>query len=299
MKSQEKIDRVLVVGDIMIDTIVKPKGKMVYGSDVKADIAQKYGGSAANQAVWLAKNNIKISLFAKVACCDFEFYQNQLLQQKVTSLLQSDKNLPTGHLVTLLDENGERSFFTDRGANINLCLDDIPTDIFNNISLLLLSGYTFFEPKPKEVALYLIKKAKEKNIPVAIDPASSSFLKQFGVYKFLNKTKGAFLFFPNSEEAEILSGSKILEEQVKHLSQYYEYVVIKRGAKGAIIGTKKGIIANEKAKKIKAKDTTGAGDAFLGGFISALSENKSLKEALKVGNIQGAIAAAQLGGQPQ
>ncbi len=292
------IDRVLVVGDIMRDTIVIPKGAMVHGSDVRAKISQHNGGSAANQSLWLSKNNVPVKFLARVAQDDLSHYQNHFEKKDITPVFIGDKNLPTGHLVTLVDENGERSFFTDRGANINLCLDDIEKNIFDDISLLHLSAYAFFETSPRKVALKLIEQARQKNIPFSIDPASFSFLRQVGVKQFLVWTKGAAMFFPNEEEAALLAGSQNLEEQIKQLSYNYDLVVIKQGANGSVAGNKDGIITSAKAKKIKAVDSTGAGDAFFGGFIGAIKGGENLHDCLIQGNHFGALATTKLGGQP-
>jgi len=292
------IERILCLGDIMQDTIVIPKGEMVVGSDVRAKITTKSGGSGANQSLWLAVNQIKVSLIAKVNIDDVKHYQIMLEKAGVTPLLSGDNKLTTGHLITIVDKNGERSFFTDRGANINLCVANIADNIFSDISLLHLSAYSLFEQSPREVALELIKQAKAKNIAFSIDPASVSFLREIGIEQFFNWTKGAALFFPNEEEAAFLSGSDNAKEQVKILSQYYDLVIIKQGAKGAIVGNKSGIIASAKAFKIKAMDSSGAGDAFLGGFIGALKTKHSLQDCLIRGNQMGARAAAKIGAQP-
>ncbi len=283
----------------MRDIIVIPEGNMVYGSDVRAKIDERAGGAGANQASWLALNHVPVSLMAKVGLIDLVHYQNLLISRQITPLLVGDENLPTGHLVTIVDKSGERSFFTDRSANINFSKNNIGKEVLEKISLLNISGYAFFAPKPREAALYLLKKAKEKNIAFSIDPASSSFLKEMGIDNFLNVTRGAKLFFPNEEEAMILSGSDNIKEQVRILGQFYDYIIIKRGKKGSLIGNKKGILATAKAVKIKIIDSSGAGDAFLGGFIGALRAGKKIKECLIKGNEMGAMAGTKLGAQPQ
>jgi len=53
-----------------------------------------------------------------------------------------------------------------------------------------------------------------------------------------------------------------------------------------------------KAFRVKVVDTTAAGDAFLGGLAAALSENRSIREALKFANGAGALATTKLGAQP-
>jgi len=293
-----KIKNVLVLGDIMRDTIVIPEGKMVVGSDVRAKISTKPGGSGANQSLWLANNNVEVSFIARVGFDDLKYYQNMFATAGIGTHFSADNKLSTGHLVTIVDKNGERSFFTDRGANINLSLNDISENIFDNISLFHLSAYSLFEPSPREVALELIASAKQKNIGFSVDPASASFLGEIGVEKFLGWTKGAALFFPNEEEAEFLSGSSDLEQQMDFLTQYYQLVIIKLGSKGSVVGDRSGILAQASGFKVKVIDSSGGGDAFLGGFIGALKNGLDLQQCLKRGNQMGARAVTKIGGQP-
>ncbi len=293
-----KIKRVLTLGDIMRDTIVIPEGEMVVGSDVRAKINTKPGGSGANQSLWLATNNVPVSFIARVNIDDLKYYQNMFKKNGIITHFSSDNKLSTGHLITIVDMSGERSFFTDRGANINLSLNDIAENIFDDISLFHLSAYSLFEPKPRKVALELIARAKQKHIGFSVDPASTSFLSEISAKQFLNWTKGAALFFPNEEEAEFLTGLNDLEQQMDFLTQYYQLVIIKRGSKGSIVGDKSGILASADGFKVKAIDSSGGGDAFLGGFIGALKNGLDLSQCLKRGNQMGARAVIKIGGQP-
>ncbi len=301
MDNLPNIEQILVLGDIMRDIIILPEGEMVRGSDVRAEIRRLEGGAGANQAMWLSKNNLSVKFIARVGKKDFEYYRTRFLSNNIEPILQQDMNEPTGRLATLVDaKTGERSFFTDRGANRNLAQKEIPKNILDNISLLQISGYAFFEPSPRKAALELIKQAKSKNIPLSIDPASSAFIEQVGADKFLGWIRGAKFIFPNEEEAKILSGFNEPKQQIDFLGDYFDFIILKRAQKGAIIGTKRnGIIANVKAPKIRAIDSSGAGDAFLGGFFGALKKKKGLNDCLKEANIEGAIAAAQIGGQPK
>ncbi len=62
--------RALVIGDVMIDIIVRPEGPIARGSDRRAAIAVQPGGSAANQAVWLARFGVGVDFVARVGAAD-------------------------------------------------------------------------------------------------------------------------------------------------------------------------------------------------------------------------------------
>src|SRR5271166_6939659 len=102
--------RILVIGDVMIDIIVRPEGPLSRGSDRRASIAVEPGGSAANQAAWLAAFGVAVDLVARVGDDDVEAEAARLRNAGVTPHLVGDAERQTGRLVALIDPSGERSF---------------------------------------------------------------------------------------------------------------------------------------------------------------------------------------------
>ena len=64
------LPRILVIGDVMTDVIVRPEGPLARGSDRRASIAFKPGGSAANQAAWLASFGVEVDFVGRVGAAD-------------------------------------------------------------------------------------------------------------------------------------------------------------------------------------------------------------------------------------
>ena len=110
----------------MTDVIVRPEGPLAPGSDQRARILFEPGGSAANQAAWLASLGVRVDLVARVGLDDVEAEALRLKGAGVTPHLMGDRERPTGRLVALIDARGERSFYTDRAANEALSAADIP-----------------------------------------------------------------------------------------------------------------------------------------------------------------------------
>ncbi len=289
---------VLLVGDVMRDVIVRPEGALRTGSDRKAKIEMVPGGSAANQAVWLGANNVGARLVARVGALDIEALSASFLKLGVEPVFTGDPELATGTLVSMIDVGGERSFYTDRGANEALCIDDVSAHVLEGVSKVVLSGYSFFVARPREVAREVMVRAKKKGIPVLIDPASAGFIKDVGVQRFIEWTRGASVLFPNAQEAQLLSGEMTPEDQLRALSPYYDHVVIKLGARGAVTLDEGGKLLQVAGKEVVALDTTGAGDAFAGGFVAGQLAGLSLRECIELGNEQGARAVTKVGGQP-
>jgi sugar/nucleoside kinase (ribokinase family) len=288
--------RVLVIGDVMTDVIVRPEGPLARGSDRRAAITVQPGGSAANQAAWLASFGVSVDFVARVGVADVESEAARLEAIGVKPRLASDLKHETGRLIALIDKNGERSFLTDRGANEKLEAADIPDALIANASHIHLSGYSFFADSPRTAVLDAMRRAGEK--PISVDPASAEFLREIGAEKFLAWTKGASILFPNAEEAAILAGSDDPETQCARLAERYPLVVVKRGAAGAQAaeGARRWRV---KAPKIEAVDTTGAGDAFIAAFLAARLSGADIQPALERAAAAGAAASIVVGGRPK
>jgi sugar/nucleoside kinase (ribokinase family) len=288
--------RILVIGDVMTDVIVRPEGPLARGSDRRASITFQPGGSAANQAAWLASFGVNVDFVARVGLADVESETARLKAIAVTPHLIGDPKHETGRLVALIDTDGERSFLTDRGANEALEAADIPDALIERAALIHLSGYSFFAPSPRAAVLDAMRRAGDK--PISVDPASAEFLREVEADRFLAWTRGASILFPNEEEATILAGSTDPETQCARLAKHYPLVVIKRGAAGAqaMEGAR---LWRVNAPKVEAVDTTGAGDAFVAVFLAARLSGADIQPALEGAVAAGAAAVTIVGGQPK
>jgi sugar/nucleoside kinase (ribokinase family) len=287
--------RILVIGDVMTDVIVRPEGPLARGSDRRASIAVRPGGSAANQAAWLASFGVSVDFVARVGSGDVQSETTRLKAIGVAPHLVGDLKHETGRLVALVDGDGERSFLTDRGANDALEAGDIADALIEGAALIHLSGYSLFAPSPRAAVLDAMRRAGAK--PVSVDPASAEFLRELGADAFLAWTRGASILFPNEEEAAILAGSDDPETQCARLAARYPLVVIKRGAAGAEAaqGARRWRV---KAPGIEALDTTGAGDAFVAAFLSQRLSGADIQLALERAAAAGAEATTMIGGRP-
>jgi sugar/nucleoside kinase (ribokinase family) len=317
-----------VIGDVMTDVIVRPEGPVARGSDRRASITVQPGGSAANQAAWLASLGISVDFVARVGAADVGSETARFAAVGVTPYLVGDPIRETGRLIALIDPDGERSFLTDRGANEKLEARDIPDALIASASHISLSGYSFFAPSPHAAVLDVMQRAGDK--PISVDPASAEFLREVGAENFLAWTRGAAILFPNEEEATVLAGSTDPDTQCERLAALYPLVVIKRGAGGAeaVEGERRWRIEAAKAepvdvpgigdpgvapllarserrspvnnrRKLEPVDTTGAGDAFIAGFLAARIEGAEIDAALTRAVVAGAEAAGKVGGRPR
>ena len=289
---------ILVVGDVMTDVIVRPHGPMVRGSDRAATIRTASGGSGANQAAWLGHLGARVAFAARVGAGDHAAQAETLRRFGVQPFLAVDPDLPTGFLVTLLDPDGERSFFTDRSANDALRREDLPDAALDGARLLHVSGYSLFTSLPRAAVLAFADHAGRRGIPWTVDAASAGFLAEVGPANFLNWTASASTLFANAPEAETLTGCQDPAAQLAALGAPVRTVVITRGAGGAVAAGPDCRYCEAPAVAITPLDSTGAGDAFLAGFLLQRLRGMDLPDCLAAGVRQGALAASRLGGRP-
>ncbi|MCB9992190.1 MAG: ribokinase [Hyphomicrobiaceae bacterium] len=288
---------VLVVGDLMRDIMVHPKGALRRGSDRAADIRILPGGSAGNQAAWLAHFGVPVALLSRVGAADLVTLEAELDGFGIESLLRRDETALSGKLVCIVDPDGERSFFTDRGAGLNLGVEDVEGIEFGRFSAICVSGYLFFSPAGQGLGRSLIAESTRLKIPLFLDPASAGFLEDMGSDAFLGLADGATWLLPNEDEARVLTGFDERWAQLRALSKRFGNVILKCGADG-VISDIDDVRFMAPSPKIEAVDTTGAGDAFLAGFLAALRSGDAPPLALDRGARAGAEACMLTGGRP-
>src|SRR4051812_2449152 len=120
---------VLVIGDVMTDIIVRPEGPVAVAADMRAAIRMLPGGAGANQACWLAFYAASLGCAGRVGDAA-PARQNAVLRgDAVDARLSADAALPPRTLVTGLAPDGDRSFRTDRAANLRLRRPDLPDSL--------------------------------------------------------------------------------------------------------------------------------------------------------------------------
>lgn len=138
-------------------------------------------------------------------------------------------------------------------------------------------------------------------MPVSVDPASAGFLATLGPQRFLDAVAGAGVLLPNEDEARLLAGLPEpagVARAATELSRRVPLVVVTRGAAGALVAERGRITAEVAAEPAEAVDSTGAGDAFTGGFLAARLEGADPAEAARAGCRAAALAVTRLGGRP-
>jgi sugar/nucleoside kinase (ribokinase family) len=285
--------RVLICGDVINDVLVKPRDGVTPGSDTPAVIRARPGGAAANQAAWMAHLGATVTFAGRVGAGDADYHRCELTRVGVRACLAVDPEADTGSIVIMVDPEGERTMFTDRGANYHLTQEDLPVSLLDDADVLHLTGYTFCEPPLLEVALWLLGQARSRGLAVTVDPGSAAFLARMEPGAFLRWTDGAAVCFPNRDEAAVLVGDAEPVTMATRLTRHYGIVALKLGAAGCLLATAGQVPVHVAAYPAQARDTTGAGDAFCGAFMSRwLASGPDAQNAGLVGAVEFAARIA-------
>jgi sugar/nucleoside kinase (ribokinase family) len=287
---------VLILGDVVNDIVVKPCGEVARGSDTVSVISARPGGSAANQAAWLAHLGVDVVFAGRCGARDADFHRRELGRYGADARIAADEESDTGSIVIMVSPDGERTMFTDRGANLRLCRADVPG--LDGAGLVHLTGYTFFSSSSRPVALALLAEARARGIPATVDPGSAAFLAPLAAGEFAGWTRGCAVCFPNVDEAAVLTGEADPLAMAARLAEDYPVVVLKLGGSGCVLagpGQPPVVVAAEPAEVV---DTTGAGDAFCAAFLSRWLAGASLTEAASFAARTAADAVTRLGGRP-
>ncbi|MDR1973113.1 MAG: ribokinase [Bacteroidales bacterium] len=285
--------KIVVVGSSNTDMVVKADRLPVPGETVLGgNFMMNPGGKGANQAVTIARLGGDVSFITKTGNDLFGKQSIEMFNQENihTDYVFSDANNPSGVALIMVDENGENCIVVASGANGTLS----PADIDKARSLIECAGVLLMQLEvPVNTLEYAAKFAFEKGVQVILNPAPAAFLSD----SFL---KCVSIIVPNKTEAEVLSGVKIdgwdtARRAAKMISDKgIENVIVTLGSEGALI--KEGENFYEvPVEKIKAVDTTAAGDTFCGALCVALSEGKSLLEAVKFANKAAGITVTRAG----
>lgn len=289
----------LVIGDVVTDVVAIHGAPVSTGTDTAADIVLRPGGSGANTASWAAHLGADSRLLTRVGFDTGEWHTAELTKVGVRPHVRVDPDHPTAVVIAMVDVTGERSMLTNRGAGGHISADDWSPDLLDGVRHLHLSGYTLFAEPGLQLARLAMRSAAALDLSISVDPASTGPLREFGVERFLTETAQAGLIIPNRDEALLLSGADSPEAAAERLSGRYGTAVVKLGANGAILARNGRVTATTKGRERAVVDSTGAGDAFAAGFLTAMLAGADDLASLEAGCDAGADAVAIVGGRPR
>ncbi|MDR1937465.1 MAG: ribokinase [Tannerellaceae bacterium] len=288
--------KILVVGSSNTDMVIKTRhlpraGETVLGGT----FFMNPGGKGANQAVAIARLGGCVSFICKTGSDIFGHQSQQLFEEEGidTSYILSDNKNPSGVALITVDEHAENCIVVASGANANLLPADLSSvaEAIKQVDIILMQLEI-----PMETVEYVAEIAFHEHRKVILNPAPAQPLSK-------ELLRHLYIITPNETEAEMISGVKIsdresAEEAARVIAGLgVRNVIITLGSKGALVYCGGQTAEMIPACKVKAVDTTAAGDVFNGGLAVALSENRSLAEAVRFACKASAISVTRVGAQ--
>lgn len=292
------MNTITVVGSINLDTTLRVNQMPKPGETLHAkEHFTAGGGKGANQAVAAKRSGANTYFIGAVGNDGAGMMMSELLTHEsinIDGVITLD-NQSTGQAFITVDDGGENSIMIFSGANNSFTPEHVraSTETIEKSDFIISQ---FESAMDSTVEAFNI--AREKQVKTILNPAPAiSNMPR----ELLSVTD---MIIPNETETEILTGIKVTdEESLKKAAESLhelgiEAVIITIGSKGAFydVNGQSGIVP---AFKVKAVDTTAAGDTFIGALSSRLKPDFSnIEEAIKYGNKASSLTVQRFGAQP-
>jgi ribokinase len=285
---------VLVVGDVMLDVVVKPSTVIAPTSDTPSHVRLHRGGAAANMAEALVRGGHHVTYVG--ACGNdlaAELFEETLRGAGIETALERFRT-PSGVVVALVDREGQRAMMSDRGANSSLSVGHVMRVLDSSFDHLHVSGYTLLDPSTTQVGSAALSRASELGLSTSVDVCSVAPLIEMSPAAFVTAAQSADTLFANREEALALSRVGDVEEAIEHLSQQFHEVVVTLDEHGAR-ARRDGRDYDVATSSDLVVDTTGAGDAATGAYLAVRLNQGTIEESLAAAMAAAAVVVRGLG----
>ena len=291
------VNHVVVLGSINVDTTYHVNRFPQPGETIAAQSKSSApGGKGANQAVAAARSGAQTAFVGAVGSDNEGQYMLEALKENDidTSHINIDKYHGTGSAAITLDANGQNDIMVYGGAN-----QAMQPGEFGDLSELL--AHTDFLiaqfETPQAVALDLFKQAKEQGVTTVLNPAPAHEI----MPELLQYTD---VIAPNETECALLTGIELTDEDLMLKSADYfrergvKHLLITLGDRGVFYATPDdhGLVP---AFKVKAVDTTAAGDTFIGALCSQLEKDlANVEDSLRYAQRASSLTVQRMGAMP-
>jgi ribokinase len=288
------IPRIFVAGSANVDLTFRVPGMPRLGVTEVCPYALGFGGKGANQAVQAARLGAAVSFLGKVGDDPFGPAIVAALKREGIGIehVTTASRCLTGTAIILVDPSGRNSIVTHGGPNVVMTRADAcraePDIVAAGAVLLTLEI-------PEKPLTEILRIARRAGIRIILNPAPAVDFP----HALLKRVD---LCLPNESELAALTGMQVrsladVEKAAEALrSMGPREIVVTRGERGALVLDDQGFEVIP-ACRVKAVDTSGAGDSFAAAIAVALTEGNSLREAAFWANRVAAISVTRAGTQ--
>ena len=268
-------------------------GKVLVGSKVDIDrLEYGVGGGGLNSAICFSRHGHEAILMANVGRdMAGQIIMSTLDREGVdNSYITVDGRKTTGTSLVLLDKNsGERTILTYRGASSEFANFD------EHDLELVQPDWLYITTLRGDMATLerFLKKAREMGIKVMFNPGVCELKQPSEVRRLLHLVDVAIM--NKSEAAQLVPSGVLLTEFIHKLENYARVTIITDGAMGGIASDGEERYRFGIYEDVKAKDATGAGDAFGSGFLAHYAAGESFKKSLIFASANSTAVVASIG----
>ncbi len=250
------------------------------------------GGSASNTMAGIANLGGTSAFIGKVGNDPRgDYYIRESAAAGVKSLINRHDSL-TGHAITFITPDSERTFATHLGAAVHLAPEDVPAEAIRQSRILHVEGY-LLEGDMKEAGIRAMEIAKEHGVKISIDLADSSLImRNLGEFKRIVRSF-ADIVFVNEEEARAFTANDAVEA-LNIIYLISEIAVVKLGEEGSLVKAD-GRVHTVKPCRTKVANTNGAGDMYAAGLLFGIARKMPIEEAGKLASYASSLVVAQVG----
>lgn len=287
---------VVVIGSLNMDLVTRAPRLPVGGETlIGHSFATVSGGKGANQAVAAARLGAQVAMVGCVGSDDYGVQlRNALLAEQIDCQAVSTVDDSSGVALIVVDDNSQNAIVIVAGANGAMT----PAVIDRFDAVLQAADVIICQLEiPDATVGHALKRARALGKIVILNPAPASRplpADWFAAIDYL---------IPNESEATVLSGLPVDSQETAEsaasqlIAMGAGKVIITLGAQGSLFANGQSF-EHFPAPKVKAVDTTAAGDTFVGGFAAALANGKSEAESIRFGQIAAALSVTRAGAQP-
>jgi len=253
------------------------------------------GGCAANTGIGLRKLGARVSVVGAVGqdgLGDFVIGALQAAGIDSSHIVRVEQ-AGTSATIILIDNAGERTFIHHIGANACLKPEQIDLDLIRNTQILHYAGALLMPGFDGEPAASVLRQARKAGVTTCVDSAWDHTGRWMTVLEPV--LREADIFLPSISEAEQLTGrSEPADIAAALLDLGIKTVALKMGESGCYVRTAD-VELKLPAYPVEVVDGTGAGDAFVAGFLLGTLRGWDLERTARLANAVGAMCCTATG----
>lgn len=257
-------------------------------------VARAPGGSAANAVLGATKLGLTTTYVGKTgADKTAEEYRSNFVAAGGDGSRFKRTTLPHGRCLSMVTSDGQRTMRTHLGAAMTLSPDEISADDFRGAKHAHIEGYLLFNPT---LAEKVAATARAAGCTLSLELSSFEVVNVARDWILSQLKQGVDVVFANEDEAKALFQKEAsYDTYAREIAAFGGIAAVKIGKDGAWVARGSELHRIAPVKVARVADTTGAGDAWAGGFLYAHLRGKSLPAAGALGSALGAECVQHLG----